>query len=67
MVFPLKMLSPIDGSRQSEKALEYAVKLQQQLTMDNDKNNDNKGTPKKEIIILSVIPHFHIPWGLKSL
>ena len=26
MVFPLKILSPIDGSRQSEKALEYAVK-----------------------------------------
>ena len=66
MVFPLKILSPIDGSSQSEKALEYAVKLQQQLTMDNDKNDDNKGTPKKEIIILSVIPHFHIPLGFEK-
>jgi hypothetical protein len=43
------MLSPIDGSSQSEKALEYAVKLQQQLTIDNDKISDNKSTPKKEI------------------
>jgi nucleotide-binding universal stress UspA family protein len=62
----LKILAPIDGSSQSEKALEYAVNLQKQITVDNGKSNDNKSTPKKEIIILSVIPHFHIPLGFEK-
>jgi len=62
----MKILVPIDGSDQSERALEYAVRLQQQLVVDNIKDN-NKNTPKKEIIILNVVPHFHIPLGLKSL
>ncbi len=62
----MKILVPIDGSKQSEKALEYAVNLQQQLFSGNGKNNDNKSTPKKEIIILNVIPHFHIPTGFEK-
>jgi nucleotide-binding universal stress UspA family protein len=61
----LKILVPIDGSKQSEKALKYAVNLQQQLFSGNGKNKDNKSTPKKEIIILNVIPHFHIPMGFE--
>ena len=61
----MKILVPIDGSKQSEKALEYAVNLQQQLFSGNGKNNDNKSTPQKEIIILNVIPHFHIPMGFE--
>ena len=61
----MKILVPIDGSKQSEKALKYAVNLQQQLFSGNGKNNDNKSTPKKEIIILNVIPHFHIPMGFE--
>jgi nucleotide-binding universal stress UspA family protein len=61
----MKILVPIDGSDQSERALEYAVRLQQQLVVDNVKDN-NKSTPKKEIIILNVIPHFHIPLGFEK-
>ena len=61
----MKILVPIDGSKQSEKALEYAVNLQQQLFSDNGKNNVNESTSKKEIIVLNVIPHFHIPLGFE--
>ena len=51
----MRLLVPIDGSKASENALEYAVKLQQQLLSDGN----------KEIIILNVIPHFHVPLGFE--
>jgi nucleotide-binding universal stress UspA family protein len=53
----LKLLVPIDGSKPSENALQYAVKLQQQFI---------SGNSNKEIIILNVIPHFHIPLGFEK-
>ncbi len=62
----MKILVPIDGSYQSEKSLDYAVNLQQCLINDNNKdsiNNSNK--KKKEIIVLSVIPHSHVPLGFE--
>ena len=51
----MRLLVPIDGSKASENALEYAIKLQQQLL-----SNGNK-----EIIILNVLPHFHVPLGFE--
>ncbi len=53
----MKILVPIDGSEKSERALDYAMNLQQKLT---DKNDD-----EKEVIILNVIPHFHVPLGFE--
>ena len=53
----MKLLVPIDGSNPSENALEYAVRLQQQFISENS---------NKEIIILNVIPHFHIPLGFEK-
>ena len=50
----MKLLVPIDGSKASENALEFAVKLQQKLIDSN-----------KEIIILNVIPHFRVPLGFE--
>jgi nucleotide-binding universal stress UspA family protein len=51
----LKLLVPIDGSNASENALEYAIKLQQNLLPNAD----------KEIIILNVLPHIHVPLGFE--
>jgi len=51
----LKLLVPIDGSKTSENALEYAIRLQQNLLPSAD----------KEIIILNVLPHFHVPLGFE--
>jgi nucleotide-binding universal stress UspA family protein len=46
---------PIDGSKASENALEYTIKLQQNLLP----------SAKKEIIVLNVLPHFHVPSGFE--
>ena len=46
---------PIDGSKASENALEYTIKLQQNLLP----------SANKEIIILNVLPHFHVPSGFE--
>ncbi len=51
----LKLLVPIDGSDKSEKALEYAIKLQQNLLPSAD----------KEIIVVNVLPHFQVPLGFE--
>ena len=51
----MKLLVPIDGSKASEIALEYAIKLQQKFLP----------SANKEIIILNVLPHFHIPLGFE--
>ena len=51
----MKLLVPIDGSKASENALEYAIKLQQNLLPNAD----------KEIIILNVLPHIHVPLGFE--
>jgi hypothetical protein len=53
----LKLLVPIDGSKPSENVLEYAVKLHSSFI---------SGNSNKEIIILNVIPHFHIPLGFEK-
>ena len=46
---------PIDGSKASENALEYTIKLQQNFLP----------SANKEIIILNVLPHFHVPSGFE--
>ena len=62
----LKILVPVDGSKQSEKALEYAVKTLSHLDGDFDDNPVNK-TPHKvtELIILHVLPQFAVPLGFE--
>ena len=52
----MRLLVPIDGSKASENALEFAVNLQQLLV----------GNGYKEIIILNVIPHFRVPLGFEK-
>ena len=58
----MKILVPIDGSEQSIKALEYAIYLV--------KLTDPKSYPLKEdsrqIIIVKVLPRFHIPAGFEK-
>ena len=51
----MKLLVPSDGSKASENAFEFAIKLQQNLLQNAD----------KEIIILNVLPHFHVPLGFE--
>ena len=51
----MKLLVPIDGSKASEIALEYAIKLQQKFLP----------SANKEIIILNVLPHIHVPLGFE--
>ena len=51
----MKLLVPIDGSKASEIALEYAIKLQQKFLP----------SANKEIIILNVLPHFHVLSGFE--
>ena len=51
----MKLLVPIDGSKASENAFEFAIKLQQNLLPNAD----------KEIIILNVLPHIHVPLGFE--
>jgi nucleotide-binding universal stress UspA family protein len=63
----MKMLVPIDGSEQSEKALNYASNLQQNLIYDIDNSSSiSRSKKRKEIIVLSIIPHFHIPLGFEK-
>lgn len=54
----MKILVPVDGSEQSMKALEYAINLL--------KLTDPKFDSSKEIIIVNVLPHFHIPLGFEK-
>ncbi|HXT85217.1 MAG TPA: universal stress protein [Verrucomicrobiae bacterium] len=51
----MKILVPIDGSKTSEKALEYAIKLQKKLLPGAD----------KEIIILNVLTPFQVHLGFE--
>ncbi|WP_148685463.1 universal stress protein [Candidatus Nitrosocosmicus hydrocola] len=54
----MKILVPVDGSEQSIKALEYAINLL--------KLTDPKSNSSREIIIVNVLPHFHIPLGFEK-
>lgn len=58
----MRILVPVDGSKQSEKALEYAVKTLSHLGSDFDDNYMNKTSNKvTELIILHVLPQFAVP------
>lgn len=62
----LRILVPVDGSKQSEKALEYAVKTWPHLGSDFEDNHVNKTSNKvTELIILHVLPQFAIPLGFE--
>ena len=59
----MKILVPVDGSEQSIKALEYAIYL---LKLTDVKSNSSKEKDLLEIIIVNVLPHFHIPLGFEK-
>ena len=59
----MKILVPVDGSEQSIKALEYAIYL---LKLIDAKPNPSKEGESNEIIIVNVLPHFHIPLGFEK-
>ena len=59
----MKILVPVDGSEQSIKALEYAIYL---LKLIDAKPNPSKEGGSNEIIIVNVLPHFHIPLGFEK-
>lgn len=58
----MKLLVPVDGSEQSIKALEYAIYL---LKLTDAKPTSSK-KDSREIIIVNVLPHFHIPLGFEK-
>ena len=63
----MKVLVPIDGSDPSLKALEYAIYLLR-LTNPNADQSKNKrsGSGSGELILINVLPHFHIPLGFEK-
>ena len=58
----MRILVPIDGSEQSIKALGYAIYL---LKLEHIKSNSSKEDPR-EILIVKVLPRFHIPLGFEK-
>lgn len=60
----MKILVPVDGSEQSIKALEYAIYLLK-LTGGNSNSSKNEKDFNK-IIIVNVLPHFHVPLGFEK-
>lgn len=60
----MKILVPIDGSEQSIKALEYAIYLLKLTGAKSDAPKDKEGS--SEIIIVNVLPHFHLPLGFEK-
>jgi len=55
----MKILVPIDGSTPSIKALEYAIYL---LKLMNP-NADDLGNKSNEVILITILPQFHMPLG----
>ncbi|HET6590837.1 MAG TPA: universal stress protein [Candidatus Nitrosocosmicus sp.] len=58
----MKILVPIDGSEYSIKALKYAISLIRGIGYASEiaKNGTN------EIILVNVLPHFHMPLGFEK-
>lgn len=61
----MKILVPVDGSEQSIKALEYAIYLLK-LTADANTSSSKKEKDSSKIIIVNVLPHFHLPLGFEK-
>lgn len=54
-----KIIVPIDGSKQADKALEHAIDLIKSVSDDDNENIGNT----RQFIMLFVIPHFPVPLG----
>jgi nucleotide-binding universal stress UspA family protein len=59
----MKILVPVDGSEQSIKALEYAIYLLKLMNVKPDASNKEDSS---KIIIVNVLPHFHLPLGFEK-
>ncbi len=59
----MKVLVPIDGSDPSLKALEYAIYL---LKLTNPNADQSKNKRSGELILINVLPHFHMPLGFEK-
>ncbi len=53
----MKILVPIDGSDPPIKALEYAIYLLKLTNLNADQSRNKRG----ELILIDVLPHFHMP------
>ena len=60
----MKILVPIDGSDPSIKALEYGIYLLKLTNPNADQSRKKHGGG--ELILINVIPHFHIPLGFEK-
>lgn len=58
----MKILVPIDGSEHSIKALKFAISLMEQIES-RSKLAEEK---TNEVILISVLPHFHMPLGFEK-
>ena len=58
----MKILVPIDGSTPSIKALDYAIYL---LKLMNP-NADDARNKHSEVILITILPHFHVPLGFEK-
>lgn len=62
----MKILVPVDGSKQSEQALEYAVKTFSSLgTKYDDDHMNNTMNSKTGLMRLHVLPQFTVPLGFE--
>lgn len=64
----MKILVPVDGSKQSEKALDYIINLAKQFHFDKSDNEElstNINQKELEIIILHILPAFQVPLGFE--
>lgn len=62
----MKILVPVDGSKQSEMALDYIINLGKQLNfnrLDKEELSTKKYQKEVEIIILHILPTFQVPLG----
>ena len=59
----MKVLVPIDGSDPSLKALEYAIYL---LRLTNPNADQSKNKRSGELILINILPHFHMPLGFEK-
>lgn len=60
----MKILVPVDGSEQSIKALKYAIFLLKLTGIKSNSSKEKEGS--SEIVVVNVLPHFHIPLGFEK-
>jgi nucleotide-binding universal stress UspA family protein len=60
----MKIVVPVDGSEQSIKAMEYAIYLLKLTGTKSNSSIEKEGS--SEIVVVNVLPHFHVPLGFEK-